>query len=85
MANNSAQDTVDAMLRRGVIFSIVWLMGIGSAISIFQAFRAMRIINQSNGEIEGMGKVLWCFIVGGLGVLFWGFVMIMVIINGAKS
>jgi len=85
VASNSLQDQVNTLLRRGVVFSIVWLMGVGSAISLFKAAKAMRIINQSNGEIVGMGKVWWCFIVGGLGVMFWGFVIIMVLVNGAKS
>lgn len=69
------------MLRRGILFSIFWLMGIGSIISIVQGIKALRIIRQWNGEIKGMGKVLWCFIVGGSGLLFWGFVILMVIIK----
>ena len=85
MLKTYSQDQVNTMLRRGVIFSIIWLMGVGSAISIFMAVKAMRIINRSNGEIVGMGKVWWCFIVGGLGVTFWGAVIIMVIVNGAKG
>jgi len=86
MTNDSAlQDKVDSMLRRGVVFSIIWLMGIGSAISIVQALRAKKIIDASDGEISGDGRIWWCFIVGGLGILFWGFVAIMVIVNGVKS
>jgi hypothetical protein len=79
--DSSLQDQVDSMLRRGVVFSIIWLMGIGSAISIVQAVRAKRIIDESNGEVRGGGKIWWCFIVGGLGVLFWVFVMIMIMVN----
>jgi len=86
MANDSElQDRVDSMLRRAIVFSILWLMGIGSLISIVQAFRAKRIIDGSNGEVHGAGKVLWCFVVGGLGVAFWALVLIMVIVNGIKS
>jgi hypothetical protein len=86
MDNNShLQDKVDSMLHRGILFSILWLMGIGSAISIFQAIKAMKIIKQSNGTITGMGKVWWCFIAGGWGVMFWGFVMLKVIINSATD
>ena len=86
MSNRSLlQNRVDSMLRRGVTFSIMWLLGLGSALAIIQAIRARKIINQSNGEIVGMEKVWWCFIVGGLGVLFWGFIMIRVIINGMSD
>jgi hypothetical protein len=86
MTSDSAlQDKVDSMLRRGVVFSILWLMGIGSAISIIQAVRAKKLIDASNGEISGGLKIWWCFIEGGLGVLFWGFVIVMIIVNGTKS
>jgi hypothetical protein len=79
------QNEVDSMLRRGVLFSIFWLMGVGSLIAVVQGFKAQRIIRQSNGDLKGMGKVMWCFIVGGAGLLFWGFVILMVIIKRATT
>jgi hypothetical protein len=79
------QSDVNSMLRRGILFSIFWLMGVGSFIAIVQGIKARKIIRQSNGEIKGMGKVMWCFIVGGAGLLFWGFVILMVIIKRATT
>jgi hypothetical protein len=79
------QNHVNSMLRRGIFFSIFWLMGVGSLIAIVQGFKARKIIRHSNGEIKGMGKVMWCFIVGGAGLLFWGFVILMVIIKAATT
>jgi hypothetical protein len=79
------QNEVNAMLRRGIFFSIFWLMGVGSLIAIVQGVRARKIIRQSHGQIKGMGKVTWCFIVGGAGLLFWGFVILMVIIKSATT
>jgi hypothetical protein len=79
------QHQVDAMLRRGIVFSIFWLMGVGSLIAIIQAMKARRIIRQSNGTIRGSGKVMWCFIVGGVGLVFWGYVILMVIIKAATT
>ena len=73
------------MLRRGIIFSIFWLMGVGSLIAIIQAMKARRIIRESNGNIRGSGKVMWCFIVGGAGLVFWGYVILMVIIKAATT
>jgi len=60
-------------------------MGIGSFIAIVQAVKARKIIRQSDGEIRGEGKVLWCFIVGGAGLLFWAFVILMVIVNAVNA
>ena len=79
------QNEVNSMLRRGIFFSIFWLMGVGSLIAIVQGIKARKIIRQSNGKIQGMGKVMWCFIVGGAGLLFWGFVILMVIIKKATT
>ena len=84
-SHNQLQHQVNSMLRRGILFSIFWLIGIGSLISIIQGIKALRIIRESNGEIKGMGKVLWCFIVGGSGLLFWGFVILLVIIKSASA
>ena len=83
--NRLSQQEIDARLRRGIVYSIFWLMGIGSAISVFEGFKARKLISQSNGELKGMGKVWWCFIVGGAGLMFWLFVVLMVIINRASA
>ena len=76
-----AQRQIDAVLRRGMIFSIVWLAGIGSLIAILSALRAKKLIAQSGGKASGMGRVWWCLIVGGLGLLLWGPIIIMGIVN----
>lgn len=65
------QYEVDSLLRRGVVFSIVWLMGIGSLYAILCAWRARQLIVTSNGELQGTRRMWWCFIVGGLGVSLW--------------
>ena len=80
----TSRDKLDSMLRKGVVLSIVWLMGIGSLVSVIQAVRAKRIIDESRGTLVGTGKVWWCFIVGGMGLVFWGFVLVMVLINNSK-
>jgi hypothetical protein len=85
METDHLQEKVNAMLRRGILFSIFWLMGAGSLIAIIQGIKALRIIRQSNGQIMGTGKVWWCFVVGGIGLLFWGYVFIMVMISALRQ
>ena len=85
MNKHPSQQTVDSMLRRGIVFSIVWLEGVGSFIAVVQAIRARKMILESAGQITGMEKVWWCLIVGGLGLVFWAFVLIMAIVNGMRE
>ncbi len=76
-----SQSKVNATLRRGIFYSIFWLMGVGSAISVMEGIKAKKLISQSDGKLKGMGRVWWCFIVGGAGLLFCAFVVMMVIIQ----
>ena len=76
-----AQRQIDAVLRRGIIFSILWLAGIGSIIAILSGLKAKKLIANLGVEASGMGRVWWCLIVGGVGVLVWGPIIIMGIVN----
>jgi hypothetical protein len=62
---------VDRILRWGIIFSLLWLVGLGSALAVFNGVRARRLIGASNGQLAGIGRAWWCIIVGGLGLLIW--------------
>ncbi|MDQ6827797.1 MAG: hypothetical protein M3081_02915 [Gemmatimonadota bacterium] len=79
--NVALQDRVDALLRRGVIFSILWLAGIGSAIAFVSGLRARRLIVASNGTLRGGGRVWWCLIVGGVGIILWTPLVVVGIFN----
>lgn len=67
----TVQEQVRSLLKRGVIFSILWLAGIGSLIAILSGLKAHRLIRASGGQLRGMGGVWWCVIVGGLGLAIW--------------
>jgi len=75
------QGEVNALLKRGIIFSILWLAGIGSVIAILSGLKAKRLIAQSRGGSLGMGGVWWCLIVGGIGVVLWVPVIMIAVIN----
>jgi len=79
--SNIDQYYVNRVLWRGVFFSIVWLMGIGSFIAFRRGLKARKIIKQSQGRLQGWGKVWWCLIVGGLGLAFWGGIVVVMIIG----
>jgi len=76
-----AQREIDAILRRGIVFSIVWLAGIGSLIAILAGLKARKLMAQLGAEASGTGRVWWCLIIGGLGLLIWGPIVIIGIVN----
>jgi len=76
-----AQREIDAILRRGIVFSIVWLAGIGSLIAILAGLKARKLMAQLGAEASGTGRVWWCLIIGGLGLLIWGPIIIIGIVN----
>jgi len=78
------QDRVDSLLRRGIIFSFLWLAGIGSLYSFVLAIKVRNIIKRTNSNVTGMGKVWWCLIVGGIGMLIWFPILAIGIINNLK-
>jgi len=69
-ANLELQIKVSKILSRGFIFSIVWLVGVGSLIAFISGIQARKIINKSKGEITGIKMAWWCIIIGGLGMIF---------------
>jgi hypothetical protein len=65
------QNQVDQSLKWGIIFSILWLAGIGSFIALIKGLKARKAIAQSEGALSGTGRAWWCIVVGGLGFAFW--------------
>ncbi|WP_425615268.1 hypothetical protein NA78x_005183 [Anatilimnocola sp. NA78] len=78
----SQQRYVNRLLNRGVIFSIIWVMGAGSFYSVYLAAKAHRLIRESNGEVRGMKRVWWCYAWGGLGIVLVSMILIMFLLNG---
>jgi hypothetical protein len=60
---------VRSLLRVGIFFSIFWIAGIGSIISIVLGLKAKKIIKQEDMNTTGMGGVYWCIIVGSFGFI----------------
>ena len=65
------QEQVDQLLKWGVLFSILWLMGIGSLIALRNGLRARSLIMKHDGDLNGIAKAKWCIVAGLFGMLFW--------------
>ena len=74
------QKKVKSLIRIGIFFSIFWMVGIGSLISLVLGLKARKIIMQADTRIDGMGGVYWCLIVGGLGLIISLLILIAIII-----
>ena len=61
------QQYINGRLNRAVVFSIIWLAGFGSLYSVYLAWSIHKQIVDSDGELGGMKRVWWCYVVGGLG------------------
>ncbi len=71
MSKESMQIEFDRLVNRGIILGSVWIMGIGSVISLISAFQANMIIKKSGFNIEGRERVVKCMIIGISGLLVW--------------
>ena len=65
------QEQLDRTLSRGIVFSIIWIMGFGSLYAFTCGLRARRMIRASGGTLKGTKRVWWCLIVGLIGMLVW--------------
>ncbi len=79
------QRQVNDTLRRGILFSLLWLMGIGSAIAIVQGLRARRMIRASGGSLRGLYRAELCLWLGWIGVCVWGLIAVIVIYNKLQT
>lgn len=60
------QARLDRILTRGVVYSVIWLAGLGSCYALYQGIVARRMIKE-NPTLEGSGRAWWCIIAGGIG------------------
>ncbi len=58
------QDQIDKTLKWGIVFSVVWLDGLGSLAAFIIGVKTRNRIKASGGILTGTGRALWCLIVG---------------------
>lgn len=74
------QKSINSLLKWGIVFSIVWLAGLGSLIAFRNGLKVKGKIKR-NQELIGKGRAWWCIIVGGLGFLLWAPIVVIGVIN----
>ncbi|MBC7798327.1 MAG: hypothetical protein H7Z37_15765 [Pyrinomonadaceae bacterium] len=82
--NLELQIKVSKILSNGFVFSLVWLVGIGSLVAFVSGLKARRIIRRSNFKIHGLKIAWWCIIIGALGMIIAPFVIILTLTKHAK-
>ena len=81
------QHDVSRRLHLGIIFSLVWLFGVGSLYSFVQGVLALKAIRESGHQLHGSLRAWWCILVGGLGALFllWCAVTLILYLMGIEG
>ena len=51
------QKEFDRITNRGIIFGLIWIMGIGSVIAIISGYQAGKIFKESGNSLEGKDKI----------------------------
>ena len=75
------QDQIDKMLKWGIIFSVIWLDGLGSLAAFIIGVKTRNRIKASGGILTGTGRALWCLVVGAFGLALWVPMILIGIIN----
>lgn len=77
----TSQSQIDKLLAWGIVFSLFWIWGIGSFVSLIMGLKAREAILESNGSCRGWIRVWWCLIFGGIGVVWTTAVVVMAYIR----
>jgi len=80
-ASDAEQKKVMKYNKVALIFSLLWLGGVGSLIAILYSNKVLKIIKHSEHSLSGKGMAIFCLILGILGVSFWGFIILGSIIS----
>lgn len=80
MNNEAMQSEVNRIVNRGIIFGIIWIMGIGSIIAILSGFQAKKLIRQSGNTLTGNNKATKSILIGISGFLLWAIAIAIIIV-----
>lgn len=78
------QKEFDRITNRGIIFGLIWIMGIGSVIAIISGYQAGKIFKESGNSLEGKDRIFKSYIAGFSGILLWIIAILIIIIFKKK-
>jgi hypothetical protein len=80
MNKEALQKEFDRLTNRGIIFGIIWIMGVGSIIALISGYQAGKIFKESGNTLEGKNKITKSYIAGFAGILLWIIAILIIII-----
>lgn len=80
MEKENIQTEVNRLVQRGIIFGVIWIMGIGSIIAVTSGIQALKLINTSGYSIEGKSKAVRSILIGITGIIIVAAAMITVFV-----
>ena len=80
MKTEELQIEFDRLTNRGIIFGLIWIMGIGSIIAIISGYQAGKIYKESGNTLEGKNKMTKSYIAGFAGILLWIIAILIIVI-----
>lgn len=84
MDKSSAQTEFNRLTNRGIVLGYVWIMGVGSLISLISAYQAKKLFNTSGFSLEGKNRITKCNIIGIAGLLVWVIAVAIIILFRKK-
>ena len=64
-----AQQTVDRMTTRAMLFCIFWFGGLGASIAIYYALKSLRLINESDERLSGKALSFFALVLASLEIV----------------
>lgn len=80
MTRENIQPEFDRLVNRGIILGTVWILGVGSIISLISAYQANKLIKESGVIPEGKNRITKCLIIGISGLLVWVIAVLIIVL-----
>jgi hypothetical protein len=80
----AVQKEFNRLTSRGIILGCVWILGVGSVISLISAYQANKLFNENPQIITGKNKIKQCTYIGIAGLIVWVIAIAIIILFKKK-